>query len=147
MQPPHLHLCRKSKVLLLNDMCILQLFISLTTSVWKLQVTNLELGFPAHVTHVITPDSFLFNTSLLEMDTRMMEVCMCTLQPMPWHLGPILAIGKASLAWNCLWQYHIWKLARFAANSVCACVHVCNHAHVLAIHGCELQKMYYGFSS
>lgn len=39
-----------------------------------LQVTNLELGFPAHVTHVITPDSYLYNTSLLEMDTRMMEV-------------------------------------------------------------------------
>uniref|UniRef100_A0A7S3QX31 Inward rectifier potassium channel C-terminal domain-containing protein n=1 Tax=Dunaliella tertiolecta TaxID=3047 RepID=A0A7S3QX31_DUNTE len=38
------------------------------------QVTNLELGFPAHVTHVITPDSYLYNTSLLEMDTRMMEV-------------------------------------------------------------------------
>ncbi|KAL6747040.1 hypothetical protein V8C86DRAFT_2922370 [Haematococcus lacustris] len=38
------------------------------------QLTNLELGFPAHVTHVITPESFLYNLSLLEMDTRMMEV-------------------------------------------------------------------------
>jgi hypothetical protein len=38
------------------------------------QLTNLELGFPAQVTHIITPDSFLYNLSLLEMDTRMMEV-------------------------------------------------------------------------
>ncbi|KAG2492822.1 hypothetical protein HYH03_008980 [Edaphochlamys debaryana] len=36
--------------------------------------TNLELGFPANVTHVITPSSPLYNLSLLEMDTRMMEI-------------------------------------------------------------------------
>lgn len=40
----------------------------------KTQETNLELGFPANVVHVITPDSPLYNLSLLEMDTRMMEV-------------------------------------------------------------------------
>ncbi|KAG2443371.1 hypothetical protein HXX76_001732 [Chlamydomonas incerta] len=38
------------------------------------QETNLELGFPANVTHVITPASPLYNLSLLEMDTRMMEI-------------------------------------------------------------------------
>ena len=38
------------------------------------QETNLELGFPANLVHVIRPDSFLYNLSLLEMDTRMMEV-------------------------------------------------------------------------
>ncbi|GAX73286.1 hypothetical protein CEUSTIGMA_g740.t1 [Chlamydomonas eustigma] len=38
------------------------------------QETNLELGFPANLIHVITPDSFLYNLSLLEMDTRMMEI-------------------------------------------------------------------------
>ncbi|GIM16380.1 hypothetical protein Vretimale_19042 [Volvox reticuliferus] len=38
------------------------------------QETNLELGFPANVSHVITPSSPLYNLSLLEMDTRMMEV-------------------------------------------------------------------------
>ncbi len=38
------------------------------------QETNLELGFPANIMHVITPSSPLFNLSLLEMDTRMMEV-------------------------------------------------------------------------
>ncbi|GLI71301.1 hypothetical protein VaNZ11_016442 [Volvox africanus] len=38
------------------------------------QETNLELGFPANVTHVITPSSPLYNLSVLEMDTRMMEV-------------------------------------------------------------------------
>ncbi|KAG2443315.1 hypothetical protein HYH02_009382 [Chlamydomonas schloesseri] len=38
------------------------------------QETNLELGFPANVTHVITPSSPLYNLSLLEMDTRMMEI-------------------------------------------------------------------------
>lgn len=42
---------------------------------WKTQETNLELGFPANVVHVVTPDSPLYNLSLLEMDTRMMEVC------------------------------------------------------------------------
>ena len=39
-----------------------------------LQETNLELGFPANLVHVIRPDSVLYNLSLLEMDTRMMEV-------------------------------------------------------------------------
>lgn len=39
-----------------------------------LQLTNLELGFPAQVTHVITPNSFLYDQSLIEMDTGMMEV-------------------------------------------------------------------------
>ena len=38
------------------------------------QETNLELGFPANLVHVIRPDSYLYNLSLLEMDTRMMEV-------------------------------------------------------------------------
>ncbi|GFR52224.1 hypothetical protein Agub_g14674, partial [Astrephomene gubernaculifera] len=38
------------------------------------QETNLELGFPANVTHVISPASPLYNLSLLEMDTRMMEI-------------------------------------------------------------------------
>lgn len=40
------------------------------------QNTNLELGFPANVSHIITPESPLWNLSLLEMDTRMMEVLM-----------------------------------------------------------------------
>ncbi|MEW5307342.1 MAG: hypothetical protein WDW36_009746 [Sanguina aurantia] len=38
------------------------------------QNTNLELGFPANVSHIITGESPLWNLSLLEMDTRMMEV-------------------------------------------------------------------------
>ncbi|KAI8470758.1 MAG: inward rectifier potassium channel-domain-containing protein [Monoraphidium minutum] len=38
------------------------------------QQTNLQLGFPANVVHVIRPDSPLYNLSLAEMDTRMMEV-------------------------------------------------------------------------
>jgi len=38
------------------------------------QETNLELGFPANLVHVMRPDSYLYNLSLLEMDTRMMEV-------------------------------------------------------------------------
>uniref|UniRef100_A0A7R9Z2D0 Inward rectifier potassium channel C-terminal domain-containing protein n=1 Tax=Chlamydomonas euryale TaxID=1486919 RepID=A0A7R9Z2D0_9CHLO len=38
------------------------------------QETNLELGFPANVVHVIDKDSFLYQLSLLEMDTRMMEI-------------------------------------------------------------------------
>ncbi|KXZ50139.1 hypothetical protein GPECTOR_17g775 [Gonium pectorale] len=38
------------------------------------QETNLELGFPANVTHIITPSSPLYNLSLLEMETRMMEI-------------------------------------------------------------------------
>jgi hypothetical protein len=41
---------------------------------WNVQVTNLELGFPAHVTHVVSPASFLYNLSLVEMEARMMEV-------------------------------------------------------------------------
>lgn len=36
----------------------------------RLQETNIELGFPANLVHVISPDSYLYNLSLLEMDTR-----------------------------------------------------------------------------
>ncbi|GLC38097.1 hypothetical protein PLESTB_000270600 [Pleodorina starrii] len=50
------------------------LFEHLTIDGHNTQETNLELGFPANVTHVITPSSPLYNLSLLEMDTRMMEV-------------------------------------------------------------------------
>eukprot|EP00201_Polytomella_parva_P019814 CAMPEP_0175042546 /NCGR_PEP_ID=MMETSP0052_2-20121109/2635_1 /TAXON_ID=51329 ORGANISM="Polytomella parva, Strain SAG 63-3" /NCGR_SAMPLE_ID=MMETSP0052_2 /ASSEMBLY_ACC=CAM_ASM_000194 /LENGTH=929 /DNA_ID=CAMNT_0016305393 /DNA_START=374 /DNA_END=3163 /DNA_ORIENTATION=+ len=38
------------------------------------QETNLELGFPANVTHVISATSPLLGLSLQEMDTRLMEV-------------------------------------------------------------------------
>ncbi|GBF92454.1 hypothetical protein Rsub_04558 [Raphidocelis subcapitata] len=38
------------------------------------QQTNLQLGFPANVVHVVRPDSPLYNLSLEEMETRMMEV-------------------------------------------------------------------------
>ncbi len=48
--------------------------VAAAVAVARAQLTNLELGFPAHISHVITPDSFLYNLSLLEMDTRMMEV-------------------------------------------------------------------------
>ncbi|WIA09720.1 hypothetical protein OEZ85_009104 [Tetradesmus obliquus] len=40
----------------------------------EMQQMNLQLGFPAHVVHVIKPGSPLFNLSLQEMDARMMEV-------------------------------------------------------------------------
>ncbi|GIL62473.1 hypothetical protein Vafri_16693 [Volvox africanus] len=50
------------------------LFEHLTIDGHSTQETNLELGFPANMTHVITPSSPLYNLSLLEMDTRMMEV-------------------------------------------------------------------------
>ncbi|WIA09722.1 hypothetical protein OEZ85_009104 [Tetradesmus obliquus] len=39
----------------------------------EMQQMNLQLGFPAHVVHVIKPGSPLFNLSLQEMDARMME--------------------------------------------------------------------------
>lgn len=38
------------------------------------QQTNLQLGFPAHVTHVVRPGSPLYNLSLQEMEARMMEI-------------------------------------------------------------------------
>ncbi|KAF8073224.1 GapC [Scenedesmus sp. PABB004] len=38
------------------------------------QQMNLQLGFPAHVVHLIKPSSPLYNLSLQEMDARMMEV-------------------------------------------------------------------------
>lgn len=38
------------------------------------QETNVELGFPANLVHVISPDSYLFHMSLLDMDARMMEI-------------------------------------------------------------------------
>eukprot|EP00798_Chlamydomonas_sp_ICE-L_P015266 gene15266-21348_t len=50
------------------------LFEHLNVENSKQQETNLELGFPANLVHVIRPESFLYNLSLLEMDTRMMEV-------------------------------------------------------------------------
>eukprot|EP00882_Tetradesmus_deserticola_P021665 GHRQ01023454.1.p1 GENE.GHRQ01023454.1~~GHRQ01023454.1.p1 ORF type:complete len:168 (+),score=82.61 GHRQ01023454.1:263-766(+) len=40
----------------------------------EMQQMNLQLGFPAHVVHVVRPGSPLFNLSLQEMDARMMEV-------------------------------------------------------------------------
>ena len=38
------------------------------------QQMNLQLGFPANVVHVVRPGTPLWNLSLQEMDTRMMEV-------------------------------------------------------------------------
>ncbi|EFJ41660.1 hypothetical protein VOLCADRAFT_98369 [Volvox carteri f. nagariensis] len=49
------------------------LFENLAIDAHSMQETNLELGFPANVTHIITPSSPLYNLSVLEMDTRMME--------------------------------------------------------------------------
>eukprot|EP00878_Enallax_costatus_P002547 GHUV01002729.1.p1 GENE.GHUV01002729.1~~GHUV01002729.1.p1 ORF type:complete len:420 (+),score=101.14 GHUV01002729.1:498-1757(+) len=40
----------------------------------EMQQMNLQLGFPAHVVHVIKPGGPLYNLSLQEMDARMMEV-------------------------------------------------------------------------
>lgn len=40
----------------------------------EMQQTSIQLGFPAHVTHVIRPDSPLYNLSLQELDTRLMEI-------------------------------------------------------------------------
>eukprot|EP00879_Flechtneria_rotunda_P004613 GHRR01004869.1.p1 GENE.GHRR01004869.1~~GHRR01004869.1.p1 ORF type:complete len:426 (+),score=96.72 GHRR01004869.1:474-1751(+) len=40
----------------------------------EIQQMNIQLGFPAHVVHVIRPGSPMYNLSLQEMDARMMEV-------------------------------------------------------------------------
>lgn len=37
-------------------------------------MVNLQLGFPANLNHIITPSSPLYNLSLAELDTRMMEI-------------------------------------------------------------------------
>ena len=39
-----------------------------------MQATNLQLGFPANLVHVVRPGSPLWALSLAEMDARMMEV-------------------------------------------------------------------------
>jgi hypothetical protein len=38
------------------------------------QQTNIQLGFPATLTHIVRPGSPLYNLSLEEMRTRMMEI-------------------------------------------------------------------------
>ena len=100
-----------------------------------LQVTNLELGFPAHVTHVITPDSYLYNTSLLEMDTRMMEVCFSGL-----FYVCVCVFGCVQVSVE-VQMCVLWVCASVLCAWVCVCLWVCaslcGSSNVCALGVCE----------